>query len=211
LANQAAKQLTHALLNPQSTGPFCQVGDEQMLALQRLAAIFEGALPACKKDTTSPLFKINDIDAPPRVQITVSPPRVVNGTTPARAIQPTVITSTTPKSHQRLSTTPARAVTPNTPHAMIRRSAHQKNLTNDILTKTIQQENHVFSLPTGSPLRSPTQKAKDTPIISMPEMYNAVYALTQASPSSIMNSSPFHGTTSIGYGQHQMKFTGFTK
>jgi hypothetical protein len=33
LATQAAKQLTHALLNLQPTGPFCQVGDEQMLAL----------------------------------------------------------------------------------------------------------------------------------------------------------------------------------
>jgi hypothetical protein len=43
LTTQAAKQLTHALLNPQPTGPFCQVGNEQMLGLARLAAIFEGA------------------------------------------------------------------------------------------------------------------------------------------------------------------------
>jgi hypothetical protein len=102
LASRAAKKLTHALLNPQPAGPFCQVGDEKMLALQRLAAIFEGALPARKKDTTSPLFKINDIDAPPRVQIAVSPLRVVNCTTPARAVQPTDITSTTLNSHRRL-------------------------------------------------------------------------------------------------------------
>jgi hypothetical protein len=147
LATQAAKQLIHALLNPQPVGPFCQVGDEQMLALQQLTAIYEGALPARKKDTTSPLFEINDIDAPPRVQIAVSPPRVVNGTTPSRAVHPTVITSTTPNSHRRLSTTPARAVTPNTPHAMIRRSAHQQNLTDDMLAETIQQENHVFFTP----------------------------------------------------------------
>jgi hypothetical protein len=63
LLTQAATQLTHALLNPKPAGPFCQVGDEQMLALQRLAAIFEGALPARKKDTTSPLCEINDSDA----------------------------------------------------------------------------------------------------------------------------------------------------
>jgi hypothetical protein len=56
LATQAAKQLTHALLHPQPPGPFLQVGDEQMLALERLSAIFEGGLP---------LHKINDYDAPP--------------------------------------------------------------------------------------------------------------------------------------------------
>jgi hypothetical protein len=43
LATQAAKELTHALLHPQPAGPFCQVGDEQTLALKHLAAIFEGA------------------------------------------------------------------------------------------------------------------------------------------------------------------------
>jgi hypothetical protein len=173
LATQAAKQLTHALLNLILAGPFCQVGDKQMLALQRLAAIFEGALPASKKDTTSPLSEINDSDAPPRVQIEVSPPRVINCTTPARAVQPTVITSTTPNSHQRLSTTPARAVTSNTPHDMIRRSTHQQNLTNGMLAGTIQQANHVFSLPTGSKIRSPPQEAMNKPIIIMPEMDNA--------------------------------------
>jgi hypothetical protein len=115
-----------------------------MLALQRLTAIFEGALTARKKDTTSPLFKINDIDASQRVKIAVSPTRVVNGTTPARAVHPTAITSTTPHTHWRLSTAPARAVTPNTPHDMIRRSAHQKHLTNDIFAETIQHTNHVF-------------------------------------------------------------------
>jgi hypothetical protein len=73
LATQAAKQLTDALLNPQPAGPFCQVGDEQILSLKRLAAIFEGALPASKKDATTHLFEINDNDAPPRLQMAVSP------------------------------------------------------------------------------------------------------------------------------------------
>jgi hypothetical protein len=99
LATQAARQLMHALLNMKPVGPFCQVGDEQMVALQRLAAIFEGAVPARKKETTSPLCEISDSDAPPGVQIAVSPPRVIIGTTPARAVQPTVTTSTTPNSH----------------------------------------------------------------------------------------------------------------
>jgi hypothetical protein len=37
LTTQAAADLTHALLNPQPAGPFCQVGDEQAVALRRLA------------------------------------------------------------------------------------------------------------------------------------------------------------------------------
>jgi hypothetical protein len=123
---------------------------------------------------TSPPCEINDSDALPRVQIAFSTPRVINGTTPAREVQPTVITSTTPNSHWRLSTIPARAVTPNTPHDMIRRSTHQQNLTNDMLAETIQQANHVFSLPTGSTIRSPPQEATDAPIVILPEMANAV-------------------------------------
>jgi hypothetical protein len=97
----------------------------------------------------SPLCEINDRDAPRRVQIEVSPLRVVNGTTPARAVQPADITSMTPNLHWRSSTTPTRAVTPNTRHTMIRCSTQQQKLTNDMLAETIQQANHVFSLPKG--------------------------------------------------------------
>jgi hypothetical protein len=43
LATKAATELTHALLNPQPAGPFCNVGDEQTLELKLLADIFEGA------------------------------------------------------------------------------------------------------------------------------------------------------------------------
>jgi hypothetical protein len=108
------------------------------------------------------------------VQKACSPPRAVNGTTPARAVQPNVITSTIPNLHQILGTTPARAVTPNTPHDMIRRSTHQQKFTNDMLAETIKQANHVFSLPTGSTMRSPPQEVMYTPIIIMPEMANAI-------------------------------------
>jgi hypothetical protein len=145
-----------------------------MLAIQRLTVIFEGAISVRKKNTTSPLCEINDSDALPRVQTTISPPRVINGTTTVREAHPPVITSTTPNSHRRSSTTPDIAVTPNTPYAMIRRSTHQKKLTNDMLAETIQQENHVFSLPTGSTIRLPSLEATDTPIIVMPGMDNAV-------------------------------------
>jgi hypothetical protein len=46
LATQAATELTHALLNPQQAGPFCQVGDEQAIALRKLATIFEASKPS---------------------------------------------------------------------------------------------------------------------------------------------------------------------
>jgi hypothetical protein len=139
-----------------------------MMALKRLAAIFEGALPTRKKDATSPLLEINDNDAPQMVQISVSPPRVINETTPLRVMQPTVTHIMTPNSHQRLSPTPCRSVTPTTPHYMIRCSAHQQNLSHDMLAET------VLSLPTGPSIRSPAKNIKDTPIIIMPEMANAV-------------------------------------
>jgi hypothetical protein len=35
LATQAAADLTHALLHPQSAGPFCKVGDKQTIALKQ--------------------------------------------------------------------------------------------------------------------------------------------------------------------------------
>jgi hypothetical protein len=57
LVNQADKHLTHALLHPQPAGPFNQVGDYQMLALERLSDIFEGALTTHKTDVTRPMPK----------------------------------------------------------------------------------------------------------------------------------------------------------
>jgi hypothetical protein len=143
LATQEVKQLTHAPSNPQPTVPLCQVGDEQMLALARLAAIFEGALPTQKSVATSPQVEIVDNDTPRRVQITVSPPTVSHEATPTRVVQPTVTHITTPNSYQRLSPTPCRSVTPTTPHYMIRRSAHHQKLSNDMLAETVQQANHV--------------------------------------------------------------------
>jgi hypothetical protein len=45
LAIEAAKQLTEVLVNSQQVSPFAQVGDDQLIALKKLAVIFEGALP----------------------------------------------------------------------------------------------------------------------------------------------------------------------
>jgi hypothetical protein len=61
LATQAAADMTHALLNPQPAGPFCQVGDEQAIALRRLANIFASAKP---KNANNKL-------APPKIKLRI--------------------------------------------------------------------------------------------------------------------------------------------
>jgi hypothetical protein len=80
LATQAAADLTRALLHPQPAGPFCKVGDEQTIALKRLADIFEGATRRKSKVVLPPTGELENA-ATPRVQNTVSPPRVANTTT----------------------------------------------------------------------------------------------------------------------------------
>jgi hypothetical protein len=57
LATQAAKEFTHALLHPRPAGPFYKVGDEQTLALKRLADIFEGATRSHKSRVVIPPSK----------------------------------------------------------------------------------------------------------------------------------------------------------
>jgi hypothetical protein len=97
LATQAAKELTHALLHPQPAGPFCKVGDKQMLALKCLADIFEGATRSHKSRVVIPPVETIGNDAPPRVQITVSPPRVQHPATPQRVAQKTLDAKFAPK------------------------------------------------------------------------------------------------------------------
>jgi hypothetical protein len=75
LATQATADLTHALLHPQPGGPFCQVGDEQAIALKRLANIFVSAKPQNTNNPLAPQVEVEN-NAPQRVQTTVSPPRV---------------------------------------------------------------------------------------------------------------------------------------
>jgi hypothetical protein len=87
LATQTDADLTHDLLHPQPAGPFCQVGNEQTIALKRLASIF---VSAKQRHTHEPLAPQDGIgnSAPQRVQTTVSPRRVA-GTDPMQiALQP---------------------------------------------------------------------------------------------------------------------------
>jgi hypothetical protein len=122
LATQEAKQLTYALVNPQPTGPFNQVGDEQIIALKKLVEIFESTLPKHRQRTATPLLN-KESNSPPRVDIPESPQREHHPVSAPRVIVPTASKQMTPYSHRRLQTTPCRFVTPTTPHHMTRRSA----------------------------------------------------------------------------------------
>jgi hypothetical protein len=117
LAIQAAEDLPHALLHPQPAGPFCKVGDEQTIALKRLADIFEGASRRKSKVVVPPTDRVENA-APPRVQTTVSPTRVANTTAQQISPQPNTSSHSTPNSHRRQKTPARHAVTPQTPHVI---------------------------------------------------------------------------------------------
>jgi hypothetical protein len=76
LATQAVADLTHALLHPQPAGPFCKVGDEQTSAKRRESKV-----------VVPPTDGVEN-SAPPRMQNTVSPPRVANATAQKISPQP---------------------------------------------------------------------------------------------------------------------------
>jgi hypothetical protein len=124
LATKVAADLTHALLHPQPAGPFCQVGNEQAIALKRLASIFVSAKQQKTKKPLAPQDGIEN-NAPQRVQTTVSPPRVAGTDTEHISLQPISPSQSTPNSHRRQNTPVRQIVTPQTPHVMVRRSARQ--------------------------------------------------------------------------------------
>jgi hypothetical protein len=171
LATQAAADLTHALLNPQPAGPFCQVGDEQAIALRRLANIFGAAKPKNGKEKLTPQYEVEN-NAPQRVQTTVSPPRVAVQDPNQTSLQHIISPHSTPNSHRRQQTPRRRVVTPQTPHGMVRRSARQHNLSQDTMAETLGQTNHCFYISPNTKSNHPsTPKNK---IVIFPEMANAV-------------------------------------
>jgi hypothetical protein len=174
LANQAAAELTHALLHPQPAGPFCKVGDEKTIALKCLDDIFEGATRQKSKIVIPPTDGVENA-APPRVQNTVSPPRMANTTAQQIPTQPTTSSHSTPNSHRRQQTPPIHAVTPPTPHAMVQRSAGQQhNLSQDMIAETISQANHCFSISKNQKPKNSTKLSGNNQVIILPEMENAV-------------------------------------
>jgi hypothetical protein len=118
LATQAATDLTRALLNPQPAGPFCQVGDEQAIALRRLANIFGAAKLKCGKEELTPQDKVEN-NAPQRMQTTVSPQRVTRQNQDQTFLQNIISPHSTHNSHRRQQTPRRQVVTPQTPHGMV--------------------------------------------------------------------------------------------
>jgi hypothetical protein len=174
VATKAASELTHALLHPQPAGPFCKVGDEQTLALKRLADIFEGATLRKPRIVIPPTERVENI-APMRVQHTVSPLRVKNTAAQQRPNQQTISSHLTPNSHRRQHTPHRRAVTPPTPYVMVRRSAGQQyNLSQDMIAETINQANHCLSIPTSPGPKNTVKVTGNNQVILLPEMANAV-------------------------------------
>jgi hypothetical protein len=171
LATQATADLTHALLHPQPAGPFCQVGDEQAIALKRLASIFVSAKPRNKHNPLAPQDEIEN-NAPQRVQTTVSPPRVAGTDQEQISLQHISPSQSTPNSHRRQQKPVRRIVTPQTPHVMVRRSARQQNVSQDMMAETINQANHCFSI--SSQTKYTHQPSTSTDTIILPEMANAV-------------------------------------
>jgi aconitase A len=145
LETQATADLTHTLLHPQPADPFCQVGDEQTIALKRLAGIFASAKPRNKNNQLAPQDEIEN-NAPKRVQTTVSPTRVAGTDQEQISLQHITPSQSIPNSHRRQQTLVRQIVTPQTPHVMWRHSARQQNLSQDVMAETINQANHCFSI-----------------------------------------------------------------
>jgi hypothetical protein len=159
------------LLNPRPAVPFCQVGDEQAIALRRLANIFGAAKLKSGKEKLTPQGEVKN-NAPQRVQTTVSPTRVAGRHPNQTSIQQIISPHSPPNLHRRQQTPRRRVVTPQTPHGMVRRSARQQNLSQDMMAETLAQANNCFTISPNTKSNHPsTQK---TEIVIFPEMVNAV-------------------------------------
>jgi hypothetical protein len=142
--------------------------------LKRLADIFEGAKRQKSRVVIPPTERVKNV-APPRVQNTVSPPRVQNTRSQQRPTQKTTSSHLAPNSHRREHTPHRRAVTPPTPHVMVRRRAGQQyNLSQDMIAETIDQANHCFSISTNSGHKKTVKFNGNNQVILLPEMENAV-------------------------------------
>jgi hypothetical protein len=115
-------------------------------ATKRLASLFEGAKQRKSTTILTPIDRIEK-NAPQRVHITVSPPKVVGTDADQISLQPNISSHSTPNSHSRQKTPARRIVKPQTPHGMVQHSARQKhNLSQDMIAETVSQANQCFSI-----------------------------------------------------------------
>jgi hypothetical protein len=145
-----------------------------MIALKRLANIFEGAKRQKLKVMVTPTGGVKN-NAPQRVQTTVSTPRVENTTTQQMSPQPNTSSHSTTNSQRRQKTPSRRAVTPQTPHGMVQRIARQQhNLSQDMMAETISEANHCFSISAHQKTQNSKTRSSNKEVIILPEMANAV-------------------------------------
>jgi hypothetical protein len=100
---------------------------------------------------------------------------VENTTAQQTPTQQTISSHLTQNSHRRQHTPHRRAVTPPTPHVMVRRSTGQQyNLSQDMIAETINESNHCFSISTNPKSKNTVTVNGNNQIILLPEMANAV-------------------------------------
>jgi hypothetical protein len=100
---------------------------------------------------------------------------VTNTTAQQLSPQPNTASHSTPNSRRRQKTPARRAVTLQTPHVMVRRSAGQQhNLSQDMIAEIISQANHCFSISTNPEPKNSTILSGNNKVIILPEMANAV-------------------------------------
>jgi hypothetical protein len=102
---------------------------------------------------------------------TVSPPRVDTQNQNQRPIQHMKSPHSPPNSHRRQQTPHRRAVTPLS-RGMVRHSASQQNLYQDMMAETLAQANHCCSLAANSTCCHSCNTT--SPIVFSPEMDNTV-------------------------------------
>jgi hypothetical protein len=108
------------------------------------------------------------------VHTTVSPPRVAGTDAEQISLQPNTSLQSTPNSHRRQKTPARRIVTPQTPYVMVRRSAKQHHLSQDMMAETINQAHHCFTISAQPKTQYSKKPSDNTEIILLPEMANAV-------------------------------------
>jgi hypothetical protein len=108
------------------------------------------------------------------VQTTVSPLRVAGTDAEQISLQPNTSLQSTPNSHRRQKTPARRIVTPQTPHVIVRSSARQHNLSQDMMAETINHANHCFAISAHPKTQSSKKPSDNTEIILLPEMANGV-------------------------------------
>jgi hypothetical protein len=110
-----------------------------------LVTILGAAKLKSGKEKLTPQDEVEN-KASQRVQTTVPPLRVTCQDPDQTSLQEIISTHSTPNSHRRQQTPRRRVVTPQTPHGMVRRSARQHHLSQDMMAETLAQSNNCFSI-----------------------------------------------------------------